>query len=1072
MKKFLVCALVLVICLTAFVACKDKGADLENLNRAKEFLSTQLNGMSDTTGKDYKLPAVVAIDGVEYAVTWTLTVNTGSDTVVSLGTVENKMQNVNIDEFASAEATYTLTATIADADGNTVTVTANRKVPKFVVNTYAEYVAGCAADDRETIYTVKGYVIGVNAAPLSSSKGSVWIMDEDGHGYYAYKAAHVEGIDYSTRESINAAFPLGTEVVIKGKATNYQGGNQFAEGCEIILTGNSTDVATKFPYVDQTALWGSAANGSDHTKLADTQSTRISLTNVTLGSNSGKNYSFTVNGVEFIWYMDIYLVDDATKDALAAKWVKGKTANIKGVVNTFSGKYQVYPDGADSLQIVEENLNDAQKVAKEKENLTLEELYRENFTLPEGTWTDIEWAITGTGATLGENNLVTINRTSADQTVTITATITSGTESDTKEFSVTIPAVAAGIVVGTPYTITANNDNGPIYFNGQVNSGRFGGSTAAADAAVVYVEAASNAGEYYLYMTDGTTKTYICMDDTSAGAKLTTTVANATIYEWNEELSTLVVADDNNNRAFGAGGTYTTFSCYDISGDYSWGQFVVYIPADPEAPVSDDAKISAEKAALTLAVKEYTENGTATLPLVGATYSEVTIAWSSEATELAIDGANLTITVGTENKVVTLTATISCGTATAATKDFSILINVKVVETIEEALSAPVGVSASFSGTVASIKSPWNAQYSNMDFFVSDGTNQILVYRAGTQVKVGDEVTVEGAIGAYQGVNQIAQGATVTITASSEEEEEVITTIADALVAANVGKNATLTGTVASIKSAWDAQYGNMEFYLSDGTNQILVYRSSTLVAVGDTVSIEGAIGTYSDVNQIAQGATVTITANGQGTITVDAPNATVAIAGDITEGTNHTTFTFTVTANQGYEIGEVKVNGTAVTAEQGVYTGTILGATTISVTATSAAQTTITKTIAELATANGWANGTQYSSFNLDNVISVSASDTGNNGKYYTSGTNYRLYQGDSGTITITAATGYKIVSVKVEYTVSNTGILTLNGNNVASGATTTVDGQSITFGVGNTGSATNGQARVTAITVIYEAV
>ncbi|MBR2349610.1 MAG: hypothetical protein IKA77_03215 [Clostridia bacterium] len=1045
MKKFLVCALVLVICLTAFVACKDKGADLEDLNRAKEFLSTHLNGMKEVTGKDYKLPAVVVVDGVTYTVTWTLTVNTGSDTVVSLGSVENSLQTINIDEFASAEATYTLTATIADENGNTVTVTANRKVPKFVVNTYAEYVAGCAADDRETIYMVKGYVIGVNAAPLSGSKGSVWIMDEDGHGYYAYKAAQVEGIDYSTRESINAAFPLGTEVVIKGKATNYKGGNQFAEGCEIILTGNSTDVATKFPYVDQTALWGSAANGSDHTKLADTQSTRISLTNVTLGSNSGKNYTFTVNGVEFIWYMDVYLVDDATRDAFIAKWVKGKTANIKGVVNTFSGNYQVYPDGADSLQIIEENLNDAQKVAKEKENLTLEELYRENFTLPEGTWTDIEWAITGTGATLGANNLVTINRTSADQTVTITATITSGTESDTKEFSVTIPAVAAGVVVGTPYTITANNDNGPIYFNGQVNSGRFSGSTAAADAAVVYVEAASNAGEYYLYMTDGTTKTYICMNDEAAGAKLITTVANATIYEWNEVLSTLVVADDNNNRAFGAGGTFTNFSCYDISGSYSWGQFVVYIPADPDAPVSDDAKISAEKAALTFAVKEYTENGTAILPVVGATYPEVAIAWSSEATELAIDGANLTITVGTENKVVTLTATISCGNATAATKDFSILINVKVVETIEEALSAPVGVSASFSGQVASIKSPWNTQYSNMDFFVSDGTNQILVYRAGTKVKVGDEVTVEGAIAAHQGVNQIAPGATVTITASSEEEEEVITTIADALVAANVGKSASFSGQVVSIKSAWSAQYSNMDFFVSDGTNQILVYRAGTQVKVGDTVSIEGAIGTHNDVNQIAPGATVTITEAhvcAYDDATCEAP-ATCPVCGATT--------------------GEALVH-TDVNPADGVCDKCSTSMSSLKATATYSAGATANMTGENDAATLGL-NAT---------IFSAISTKTGNNHVGLNKDGTLRLYSKASCELTISIAANYEIVSIKVT-TVSAeksaNGVLTVtDGTNTitAEAGVYAVNGNSVVLK--NTSDASsNNQVWISSIEIVY---
>ena len=46
------------------------------------------------------------------------------------------------------------------------------------------------------------------------------------------------------------------------------------------------------------------------------------------------------------------------------------------------------------------------------------------------------------------------------------------------------------------------------------------------------------------------------------------------------------------------------------------------------------------------------------------------------------------------------------------------------------------------------------------------------------------------------------------------------------------------------------------------------------------------------------------------------------------------------------------------------------------------------------------------------------------------------------------------------------------LNGTaQVKSGTVVTVDAQSITFGVGNTGSATNGQVRITAIEVIYAA-
>jgi hypothetical protein len=98
----------------------------------------------------------------------------------------------------------------------------------------------------------------------------------------------------------------------------------------------------------------------------------------------------------------------------------------------------------------------------------------------------------------------------------------------------------------------------------------------ASKAVVVYVEAAANANEYYLYfMADGV-KTYVVMNDESKGGALVTDVASATVFEWNAEKATLAVADDANNRAFGAGATstYNNFSCYDLTGSYNWGQFV------------------------------------------------------------------------------------------------------------------------------------------------------------------------------------------------------------------------------------------------------------------------------------------------------------------------------------------------------------------------------------------------------------------------------------------------------------------------------------------------------------------
>ena len=129
---------------------------------------------------------------------------------------------------------------------------------------------------------------------------------------------------------------------------------------------------------------------------------------------------------------------------------------------------------------------------------------------------------------------------------------------------------------------------------------------------------------------------------------------------------------------------------------------------------------------------------------------------------------------------------------------------------------------------------------------------------------------------------------------------------------------------------------------------------------------------------------------------------------------------------------------------------------------------------IADYATANSWSNSTLYSSLNIgsDVTVSVSAGTVGsygqNTGKYYTSDTSWRIYQNENPSITITAA-GKTITSVKITYTPNKDGVLLNGETQVASDTVVTVNAESITFGVGNSGDATNGQVRITAIEVIY---
>ena len=129
-----------------------------------------------------------------------------------------------------------------------------------------------------------------------------------------------------------------------------------------------------------------------------------------------------------------------------------------------------------------------------------------------------------------------------------------------------------------------------------------------------------------------------------------------------------------------------------------------------------------------------------------------------------------------------------------------------------------------------------------------------------------------------------------------------------------------------------------------------------------------------------------------------------------------------------------------------------------------------VTVNIADYATANEWANNTQYSEINANDDITVTATGGANTGKLY-GGNNWRIYQSDSGRVTISSANG-NILSVKITYTIDNTGILTLKNNNIASGTNVDVNDTSVTFGVGNTETVFNGIVRITEIEVVYTTV
>ena len=365
--------------------------------------------------------------------------------------------------------------------------------------------------------------------------------------------------------------------------------------------------------------------------------------------------------------------------------------------------------------------------------------------------------------------------------------------------------------------------------------------------------------------------------------------------------------------------------------------------------------------------------------------------------------------------------------------------------TIPEALESADGWKVEVTGTVC-VAGAWNSNYSNMNATIVDAEgNELYLYRLGTEVALGDIITVKGAMATYNGSRQVGQGATAVITGHDESYDVVPEyTIPEAL-AAEVGTNVKITATVIRIDTAWSDNYGNISVTVADENgNTIYVYRLATKVAVNDIITITGSVGTYNGAKQIAEGSTAEII----GTHTCSNYNdadclnpAQCVVCGTALEGS--------VALGHSYTDGTCTVCGAIEPSDS---------------------QTTASVKISEYAAANGWSNSIKYTTLNVDENITVTATGGSNTGKYYTSGTNWRMYQNESPEITVAAAEGKTIVSVKITYVVNNTGILTLNGEQITSDTVVNVNASSITFSVGNTSSeVTNGQVRITAIEVIY---
>ena len=153
-------------------------------------------------------------------------------------------------------------------------------------------------------------------------------------------------------------------------------------------------------------------------------------------------------------------------------------------------------------------------------------------------------------------------------------------------------------------------------------------------------------------------------------------------------------------------------------------------------------------------------------------------------------------------------------------------------------------------------------------------------------------------------------------------------------------------------------------------------------------------------------------------------------------------------------------------------------------VTSEEATTKTVSISMFDLTSLEGWTNGTSHPELPTgteDLTITSSGTPVGdhalNTGKFYC-GTdsktgeayaNWRIYQSESAKVKFESTTK-TIKTIKITFEIKNTGTLLLNDTVIESDAVTEINASTAEFTVGNSGTSTKGQIKISAIEVVLE--
>lgn len=806
-------------------------------------------------------------------------------------------------------AVVTLTATITigdDSDTKEFTVRIIAAVPTLDV-TIAVFNTDAVSSGDDIVVTgvIYGFVVGNGI--------QIW----DGTGFvYVYNGGDVD-----------AALLLGDEVAVTGQKTIYYGLPEVNEvsSIEFISTGNALPAYEVTSIVDlfdedpfDTIYWSKPITVTGMVKVEDD--------NAVIVATDENNMSYDIV---------VYYKSDVEK-ILALKALAGQIVTVDVVVYGYHdglGAWRVTV--ASNAVVTNVTPTDAQLAAYEAGQLDLglidqvmEDVVLNVVGMTAGS--TIAWA-SDNEAVVSAAGVVT-RVAGSDTTVVLTATVTVGAETATRDFTLTVlDANFAVVPITVAEAIASDTDSDPIVVQGIVTailgSDKIVIQDAVGGPGITTYHSSFNTdndfaigdeiilrGTHVIYygLEELTGLTLVSVVSSGNPVQMSTDItveqintdfaaAPYALQGLNAVLTNLVVVDEDYDAKSGYvvvaddSGNEFIFSAYDIpySDTFVVGDIIpeltviiwdFYYSASrvivTEYPgLSDADALIAASAALYVPESVIAD---IELPLLDEEYPGLSIVWASDS-EAVISTTGVVVQPTESGDVtVVLTATITIGEE-SSTKEFTVIVKELSfgIETIAEIIALAndeIVVTAEF--LVSAVI--------QNGFYITDGTDYILVYTGDAPEGVSSEdyVTVQGERGSYSGTEQIVNPTftlvtspvqTITDPGASEDiytVDQVIAGMADS----------TMLGQVVQIYGAISLQgdYGNVFFNNpTDGEVEIEVYYKSpsdsiTALEAQDGINIITTVYVYSSSRLIFVGAAEDITVVGTVAGIAEAVSATI----------------------------------------------------------------------------------------------------------------------------------------------------------------------------------------------------